>query len=80
LKLFDQLANGPLSPAELASRVPLPTDATLILLDAAVSLQLLQRRTGGCYGLGSLGAALRGNPGVVAMIEHHAMLYEDLRD
>lgn len=80
LKLFDQLANGPLSSAELASLVPLPTDATLMLLDAAVSLQLLQRRSDGRYGLGSLGAALRGNPGVVAMIEHHAMLYDDLRD
>ncbi|MBR0965070.1 methyltransferase [Bradyrhizobium diazoefficiens] len=80
LKLFDQLADGPLSSAELASRVPLPADATLMLLDAAVSLQLLQRRSDGRYGLGSLGAALRGNPGVVAMIEHHAMLYDDLRD
>lgn len=80
LNLFDQLADGPLSSAELASRVPLPADATLTLLDAAVSLQLLQRRSDGRYGLGSLGAALRGNPGVVAMIEHHAILYDDLRD
>ncbi|MBR1088435.1 methyltransferase [Bradyrhizobium manausense] len=80
LKLFDQLADGPLSSAELVSRLPLPSDATLMLLDAAVSLQLLQRRSDGRYGLGSLGAALRGNPGVVAMIEHHAMLYDDLKD
>ena len=80
LKLFDQVADGPLNSAELASRLPLSVDATLTLLDAAVSLQLLQRRSDGRYGLGSLGAALRGNPGVVAMIEHHAMLYDDLRD
>jgi demethylspheroidene O-methyltransferase len=80
LKLFDQLAAGPLSSAELSSRLPLPADATVLLLDAAVSLQLLQRRSDGRYGLGSLGAALMGNPGVVAMIEHHAMLYNDLRD
>lgn len=80
LKLFDHLADGPLSSAELASRVPLPADATLMLLDAAVSLQLLQRRSDGRYGLGSLGAALKGNPGVVAMIGHHAMLYDDLKD
>ena len=80
LKLFDQLAGGPLSAAELASRLPLPADATVLLLDAAVSLQLLQRRSGGRYGLGPLGAALTGNPGVVAMIEHHAMLYDDLKD
>lgn len=80
LKLFDQLADGPLDSAELALLVPLPADATLTLLDAAVSLQLLQRRSDGRYGLGSLGAALRGNPGVAAMIEHHAMLYDDLKD
>jgi demethylspheroidene O-methyltransferase len=58
----------------------LPAEATVLLADAAVSLQLLQRRSGGRYGLGSLGAALMGNPGVVAMIEHHAMLYSDLKD
>ena len=39
---------------------------------------MAQRRSGDRYGLGSLGAALMGNPGVVAMIEHHAMLYSDL--
>ena len=31
-------------------------------------------------GSGRLGAAMLGAPGVVAMIEHHAMLYADLRD
>jgi demethylspheroidene O-methyltransferase len=53
---------------------------TVLLLDAAVSLKLVQRRSTGRYGLGSLGAALLGNPGVLSMIEHHAMLYSDLRD
>jgi demethylspheroidene O-methyltransferase len=80
LKLFDQLSDGPLSPSELSGRLSLPAEAALLLLDAAVSLKLVQRRSGGRYGLGSLGAALMGNPGVVAMIEHHAMLYSDLKD
>jgi demethylspheroidene O-methyltransferase len=80
VKLFDQLADGPLSPSELSARLSLPADSTVLLLDAAVSLKLLQRRSGGRYGLGPLGAALMGNPGVVAMIEHHAMLYSDLKD
>lgn len=80
LKLFDQLIDGPLSAVELSARLPLPADAIVLLLDAAVSLRLLQRRSMGRYGLGSLGAALLGNPGVVAMIEHHAMLYSDLKD
>jgi demethylspheroidene O-methyltransferase len=80
LKLFDQLAGGPLGSAELSTQLSLPADATVLLLDAAVSLKLLQRRSGNRYGLGPLGAALLGNPGVVAMIEHHAMLYGDLSD
>ena len=80
LKLFDQLADGPLSAGELSSPLSLPTDATVLLLDAAASLKLVQRRSGGRYGLGPLGAALMGNPGVIAMIEHHAMLYGDLKD
>jgi demethylspheroidene O-methyltransferase len=50
------------------------------LLDAAVVLGLAERRRDGRYRLGVLGAALEGNPGVAAMIEHHALLYADLRD
>jgi len=80
LRLFDLLATGPLEAGELSSRLALPEDSTLRLLDAAVSLKLLQRRSAGRYGLGPLGASLIGNPGVIAMIEHHAMLYRDLRD
>jgi demethylspheroidene O-methyltransferase len=80
LQLFERLREGPLGASELSSLLSLPGDATVLLLDAAVSLQLLQRRSGGRYGLGSRGAALIGNPGVMAMIEHHAMLYSDLKD
>lgn len=80
LRVFDHLANGPRSAPELASLLSLPVDSVTLLLDAASSLRLVQRRTAGCYGLGPLGAALLGNPGVTAMIEHHAMLYKDLGD
>ncbi len=80
LRLFDHLAEGPAVAADLSSRLSLPVDSMTLLLDAAVSLKLVQRRSGDRYGLGSLGAALLGNPGVIAMIEHHAMLYGDLRD
>jgi demethylspheroidene O-methyltransferase len=80
LNVFEVLDDTPLGAAELSSRLALPVDATKLLLDAAVSLRLLQRRSRGRYGLGPLGAALLGNPGVVAMIEHHAMLYGDLAD
>jgi demethylspheroidene O-methyltransferase len=80
LKLFEYLAEGPVSAADLSSLLSLSVDSTTLLLDAATSLKLAQRRSGNRYGLGSLGAALIGNPGVIAMIEHHAMLYGDLRD
>jgi demethylspheroidene O-methyltransferase len=80
LKLFDLLADGPLSADELSLRLSLPADSALLLLDAAAALKLTQRRSGHRYGLGPLGAALLGNPGVVAMVEHHVMLYGDLAD
>jgi len=80
LKLFDILADGPLGAADLASRLNVPLDSTLRLLEAAVSLQLVDRRPGDRFGLGSLGAALVGNPAVGAMVEHHSLLYADLHD
>ena len=80
LKLFDQLRSGPMSVDELSTRLAMPRDSMRLLLDAAVSLHLVQRRSGGRYGLGPAGAELLGNPGVAAMVEHHAMLYRDLAD
>lgn len=80
LKLFDKLWDGPLTPDALAGQCDLPPDAMRRLLAAAEALGLVARRSGGRYGLAMLGAALHGNPGIAAMVEHHAMLYEDLRD
>ncbi len=80
LALFDVLAGGPLAAAAVAERVGLPHDGTLRLLDAATALRLLERRGGGRYGLGPLGAAMVGNAAVAAMVEHHATLYADLQD
>ena len=80
LRLLDHLRDGPLPLAALAGRLGLAPDAAARLLDAAVSLGLVARRGGGRYGLGALGAALVGNPGVAAMVEHHALLYRDLAD
>jgi demethylspheroidene O-methyltransferase len=80
LDAFELLAAGPRGAAELALRWQMPVDSAQRLLDAAASLQLLERRSDGRYELATLGAALRGNPGVAAMIEHHALLYADLAD
>jgi demethylspheroidene O-methyltransferase len=80
LDLFRHLARRPRSIAELAQLTSLSPDAAARLLTAAASLKLVERRGGDRYGLGSLGAALLGNPGVAEMIEHHHLLYDDLRD
>jgi demethylspheroidene O-methyltransferase len=73
------LAAGPLAVSEIAARIGLSEAAALTLLNAAVSLRLLAVRGAG-FGLGQLGAALRGNPGVSAMVRHHRLFYEDLAD
>jgi demethylspheroidene O-methyltransferase len=80
LRLFDILAAGPQSAATIAKELNLTAESAELLLDAAVSLDLAERRHGGRFGLGSLGAALVGNPAVGAMVEHHRLLYSDLGD
>jgi demethylspheroidene O-methyltransferase len=80
LGVFERLQAGPLRADELGALLALTPDAVRRLLDGAVALGLLERRGGERYGLGQLGAALLGNPGVSAMVEHHALLYADLRD
>lgn len=80
LELFAMVAAEPQTAEALAPRLQLSLPATQRLLVAAVSLGLLDERPGERYGLGFQGAVIHGNPGILAMIRHHALLYEDLRD
>jgi demethylspheroidene O-methyltransferase len=80
LGVFDALRDGPRSVAWLAQRLSLSADATRRLMEAAAALDLVAPRSGGRYGLAELGAALVDNPGVTAMVEHHALFYADLAD
>ncbi|WP_137181319.1 methyltransferase [Roseomonas sp. AR75] len=80
LHLFDLLEHGPATEAALASRTQLPPEALQRLLRAAAALDLLAQREDGRWALGPLGAAMVGNPGIAAMVEHHALLYADLAD
>ena len=80
LDLLGILGEAPRTEADLARRLELPGAATTRLLAAAVALRLVERRSGSRFGLGSLGAALLGNPAVAAMIEHHRLFYADLAD
>ena len=80
LNLFNLLKDGPLNLADLKKGCGLDTVALKKLLDAAVSIHLLEIRSQSRYGLGTLGAPMVGNTALSAMIEHHTVLYEDLRD
>jgi len=80
LRLFDRLRDGPQPIDDLASVLDLPADAARRLLDGAAALRLVERSGELGYRLGSLGAVLAGNPGLLAMVEHHAALYRDLAD
>jgi demethylspheroidene O-methyltransferase len=80
LRLFALLEDGPLEEAAIAARLDLPPEGAQRLLRAAASLDLVLRRDDGRWALGKLGAAMIGNPGIAAMVEHHALLYADLAD
>jgi len=80
LRLFDILADGPMTSAALSMRLGLPLERTQRLLLAATSLKLLVHRSGERFGLGPLGAAMVGNAAVSAMVLHHRELYADLND
>ena len=80
LKIFEKLADGPLALAALAAQCDLKPEPMRRLLDSAAALDLVEKRGDGLYGLGMHGAAYLGNPGIGAMIEHHAMFYRDLAD
>lgn len=78
--LLARLSQGPCDVATLARTVDLDDTATLRLVKAAAALDLAEPCRDGRYALGAEGAALLGAPGVVAMVEHHALLYADLAD
>jgi demethylspheroidene O-methyltransferase len=80
LDLFEILAEGPKSLAELSPRLGLTLDATERLIRAAISLGLVAKRSHDRFGLGQLGAAMVGNEGVKSMVEHHSIFYKDLED
>ena len=80
LNLFNLLSEGPQTVAALAPRLGLSEDGAQRLLVAAASLDLVERRGGGRFGLGPLGAPLVGDTAIASMVEHHATLYADLAD
>jgi demethylspheroidene O-methyltransferase len=80
LGLFERVLAQPSTLAELSRQTGINKDALQRLLDSALSLQLLEMREGQRYGLGPLGAPVAAHAGLRDMIEHNAVLYQDLRD
>jgi demethylspheroidene O-methyltransferase len=78
--LFEYLAEKPRTLAEVANHANLPLEETGRLLRAAMALKLVQERSHKRFGNGPLGAPMIGNTALNRMIEHNALLYNDLRN
>jgi demethylspheroidene O-methyltransferase len=75
----EALAGGPHPPEALARRLGLSPEAARRLLDAAEALELVAR-SGDGYRLGDLGLPLLGRPELLTLLQHDALLYDDLRE
>lgn len=75
-----RLSAGPASTGEIADCAKLSMPAATRLLRAAAALHLAQEVAPDRWLLGRIGAAICADPGVLAMIRHHDMLYRDLAD
>lgn len=78
--LLDLLRRGPCSADDVALASGLSPQAALRLVCAAAALDLAEEVAPGWWMLGQQGAALQANPGAIAMVRHHALLYADLAD
>jgi demethylspheroidene O-methyltransferase len=78
--LIDYLNGHLRSPQDIAAFTGLSLEATDRLLRAGQSLQIAESPQTGLWTLGEAGAPLSANPGAMAMIRHHHLLYADLAD
>ena len=80
LGLFERLRDGAMSVTDIAAEASIPADRVQALLRAAAALELLEERPDDRYGLGVLGATMTDNASLLALVEHHSLLYGDLAD
>jgi demethylspheroidene O-methyltransferase len=80
LEVFELLRGGPKDLAWLAARMRLTVPAARRLLSGAASLRLLRALPGDRFALDDLGASVNGNPAIAAFVDHHDLLYADLKD
>ncbi len=76
--LIGEIAETPRTSADLAAEHGFVPRKLNMMLEAAAGLGLIAKTSEGKWTLADFGAVIHGDPGITAMIEHHAMLYEDL--
>jgi demethylspheroidene O-methyltransferase len=80
LGLIEYLTGALRTLPDIANHIQLGESATDRLLRAAAALRLTESPQAGLWTLGEAGAPLSANPGAMAMIRHHRLLYQDLAD
>jgi demethylspheroidene O-methyltransferase len=78
LGVLDALNGQPMTVAELARHTELNDDMTARLLSASASVGLVSDMGDGLWALDDLGAVAANDPGILAMVRHHHLLYADL--
>ena len=80
LDILIYLKNGSLPIEELSFKTNIPQNRMMTLCQSATAINLLESSKPAHYSLSRLGAAILGVPGLVEMIRHHRLFYEDLVD
>jgi demethylspheroidene O-methyltransferase len=80
LGVLDALNDRPMSVDALSRQISLNKDMTARLLTAAASIGLVSDMGDGLWALDDLGAVAANDPGILAMVRHHHLLYADLAD
>jgi demethylspheroidene O-methyltransferase len=78
--LLSALNGEPLRAPALERLTGLPQDAMRRLLSSAKSVGLVSEPAPGLYALDDIGVVAANDPGIVAMVRHHALLYADIAD
>lgn len=73
------LGTHPQTTQTLATQLAIPPDRLAVLLQAGAAMGLLKRRKD-VFKLSTRGAAFLSMPALPALVQHHKILYEDLRD
>lgn len=76
--LLEFVRKAPRQQHEILNFLNMPGDAALRIIRAGAALQVLESPEHELWLLGEMGATLAVNPGAMAMVKHHQLLYRDL--